>query len=62
MCGMNAYGAQQHAGISILLYISLKIALLLHKTALVNFPMATTVPNVTGKAKLTISSKYLYVS
>ena len=43
MCGMNAWGAQQHAGIFILWYTSLKMALLLHKTALVNFPMATTV-------------------
>ena len=40
---MNVYGAQQHAGIFILWYTSLKMALLLHKTALVNFPMATTV-------------------
>ena len=43
MCGMNSYGVQQHAGNSILWYTSLKMALLLHKTALVNFPMATTV-------------------
>ena len=45
MCGMNARGAQQHAGIFILWYTSLKMALLLHKSALVNFPMATTVIN-----------------
>ena len=43
MCGMNAWGAQWHGGIFILQYTSLKMVLLLHKTALVNFPMATTV-------------------
>ena len=43
MCGMNAWGAQWYGGIFILQYFSLKIVLLLHKTALVNFPMATTV-------------------
>ena len=43
ICGMNALGTQKHAGIFILWYTSLKMALLLHKTALVNFPMATTV-------------------
>ena len=43
---MNAWGAQQHAGIFILWYTSLKMALLLHKTALVNFPMATTVSSI----------------
>ena len=40
---MNARGAQWYGGISILQYTSLKIEVLLHKTALVNFPMATTV-------------------
>ena len=40
---MNAQGAQWHGGIFILQYTSLKMALLLHKTTLVNFPMATTV-------------------
>ena len=43
MCGMNAWGAQWHGGIFILQYTSLKMVLLLHKTALVNFPLATTV-------------------
>ena len=43
MCGMNACGAQWHGNIFILQYTFLKMALLLHKTALVNFPMATTV-------------------
>ena len=43
MCGMNAWGAQWHGGIFILQFTSLKMVLLLHKTALVNFPMATTV-------------------
>ena len=42
MCGVNARGAQRHDGIFILQYTSLKMAILLHKTALVNFPMATT--------------------
>ena len=42
MCGMNARGAQRHDGIFMLQYISLKMAVLLHKTALVNVPMATT--------------------
>ena len=49
MCGMNARGAQQHAGIFILWYTSLKMALLLHKTALVNFPMATIVHIIFAK-------------
>ena len=43
LCGMNAREGQWHGGIFILLYTSLKIALFLHKTALINFPMATTV-------------------
>ena len=43
MCGMNVWGAQWHGGIFILRYTSLKMVLLLHKTAFVNFPMATTV-------------------
>ena len=43
MCCMNAWGAQWHGGIFILQFTSLKIVLLLHKTALDNFPMATTV-------------------
>ena len=43
MCGMNARGTQRHDGTSILPYTSLKRAVLLHKIALVNFPMATTV-------------------
>ena len=43
MCGMNSWEAQLHGGIFILQYTSLKMVLLLHKTALVNFPMATTV-------------------
>ena len=44
LCGMNARGAQWHGGIFMKRYTSLKMAVLLHKTALVNFPMATTVP------------------
>ena len=43
MCGMNARGAQWYGGIFILQYTPLKIEVLLHKTALVNFPMAITV-------------------
>ena len=43
MCGMNARGAHHYAGIFMLSYIPLKMAVLLHKTTLVNFPMATTV-------------------
>ena len=42
MCGMNAQGFQRHDGIFILRYTFLKMAVLLHKTALANFPMATT--------------------
>ncbi len=42
MGGMNARGAQCDCGTFILQYASLKMAVLLHKTALVNFPMATT--------------------
>ena len=40
MCGINAQEAQRHFHI---LYTSLKLIVLLHKTELVNFPMATTV-------------------
>ena len=43
MCGVNAWGAQWHGGIFILQYTSLKLVLLHHKAALINFPMATTV-------------------
>ena len=43
MCGMNAREAQWYSRISILQYTSLKMTFLLHKTALANFPMATTV-------------------
>ena len=43
MCGMNTRGAQLYGVIFILQYASLKIAVLLHKTVLTNFPMATTV-------------------
>ena len=43
MCGMYAQGAQVHYGIFVLQYTSLKMADFLHKTAFVNFPMATTV-------------------
>ena len=46
MCGMNAWGYQWHGGIFILQYTSLKTVLLLHKIALVNFPMATTVYSI----------------
>ena len=46
MCDMNAREAQQHAGIFILQYNSLNMALLIHKTELVNFPMATTVDGI----------------
>ena len=42
-CGMNAQEAQWHGDIFILRYTSLKIAVLLHKTALVKFPIATNV-------------------
>ena len=43
VCGMNARGVQTHNGISILQYTSMKMAVLLHKTSLLYFPMATTV-------------------
>ena len=43
MCDMNAWGAQWHGDIFILQYTPLKMVLLLHKTALVNFIMPTTV-------------------
>ena len=43
MCDMNAQGAQWHDGIFMLQYTSLKMVVLLHKSELVNFPMATTV-------------------
>ena len=48
ICGMNVQGTQRHDGIFILGFTSLKMAVLLHKTVLVNFPMATTV----GQLKL----------
>ena len=43
MCGMNGQGDQWRNSIFTLRYTSLKMAVLLLKTALVNFPMATTV-------------------
>ena len=43
MCGMNARGGQQDGGTFILRNTSMKMVVLLHKTARVNFPMATTV-------------------
>ena len=43
VCGINAWGAQWLGGNFTLQYIILKMTILLHKTALVNFPMATTV-------------------
>ena len=43
VCGINAQGPHWNSDIFILRYTSLKMAVLLHKTALVNFPMATTV-------------------
>ena len=51
MCGMNAWGAQWHGGIFILQFTSLKMVLLLHKTTLVNFPLATTVAKATRRLK-----------
>ena len=47
MCGINGQGPQWHNGIFILRYTSLKMSVLLHKTALVNFLMATTVAHST---------------
>ena len=41
ICGMNARGVQRLDGIFILRYTSLKMAVLLHKSVLVNFPIAT---------------------
>ena len=64
MCGMNAWGAQWHGGIFILQFTTLKMVLLLHKTALVNFPMATTVSkyllihNSDLRARLETSRKF----
>ena len=43
MCGNNASSYQWCGFIFILYYYHLKLALLLHKTALVNFPIGTTV-------------------
>ena len=43
LCGMNDWGSQYLGGIFTLQYTILKMTILLHKTALVNFPMATTV-------------------
>ena len=42
MCGMNGWGVQWRGGIFTMQYTSLKMTVLLHKTAHVNFPMATT--------------------
>ena len=47
MFGMNAFGTQWCGHIFTLHFTSLKMAVLLHKTALVNFPMATTVKCIT---------------
>ena len=43
---MNGWGVQWHGSIFLLQKTSLKMSVLLHKTALVNFPMATTVYEV----------------
>ena len=43
MCGINASGAQWHGHISISCYTHLKLELLLHKTVLVMFLLASTV-------------------
>ena len=43
VCGMNARGDQWLGGNFTLQYTTLKMTVLLHKTALVNFLMATTV-------------------
>ena len=40
---MNARGYQQYGDTFILRFASLKMVVLLHETALANFPMATTV-------------------
>ena len=55
---MNALGVQLHGGIFILRYTSLKMAVLLHKTALLNFPMATTV----GGQKKVLSARIFLVA
>ena len=43
MCGINAFATQLRGDPFILSYTNLKLALLLHKTVLVNFLMSTTV-------------------
>ena len=43
VCGINAFSSQWCGCIFILCYTHLKLALLLHKTAIVNFLMSTTV-------------------
>ena len=46
MCGNNASGAQRCGYISIVCYTYPKLALLLHKTVPINFPIATTVVEI----------------
>ena len=60
MCGMNAWGVQRHGGIFILQYSSLKMILLLHKTALVNFSMAITVRYNLSQNTFTMLNSNLY--
>ena len=43
LCGINVWSSQWYSCIFILCCAHLKLALLLHKTVLVNFPIATTV-------------------
>ena len=43
VCGINTFSSQWCGWIFIVCYTHLKLALLLHKTVLVNFPIATTV-------------------
>ena len=59
MCGMKVQGAQWHGSIFILQYTSLKMVLLLHKTALVNFPMATTVNEFKKISKIPTARAFL---
>ena len=57
MCGMNSWGAQWHGDIFISPYTSLKMVVLLHNTALVNFPMAPTVfPIISSSVKKLIKT------
>ena len=59
MYGINAFSYHWSGCIFIMCYTHLKLALLLHKTVLVNFPIGTTVDHETMDSKSNIRSSTL---